>query len=227
MRSLFFLWIKPISKHRWSLQLLDESSMNYVLQRVLSNPPTLGLVTVYLENIYVMDCVCLVIWKVEVSFCLCKFLAGCLWYASHSGLMLIFFNCSILALQCCVNFCCTTIWLSYMYKYIPSLLNLPTTPFNAYLILKVFSFSVAFVRDFVFNCISPTMGNEGEVRCKMFRARSKSRIESVKTSSHHWSHEDASTWLSLMPIQGRNSPLSHVISTVQHILLQKRCRRLS
>ena len=66
------------------------------------------------------------------------------------------------------------------YKYIPSLPNLPTTPFNAYLILKVFSFCVAFVRDFVFNCISPRTGNEGEVRFKMFRVRSKSKIEAVK-----------------------------------------------
>ena len=61
MRCLFFLWIKPSSKHRWSHQLLDESRKNCVLQRVLANPPTLRLVTVYLENIYVMDSVCLVI----------------------------------------------------------------------------------------------------------------------------------------------------------------------
>jgi len=54
--------------------------------------------------------------------------------------------------------------------------NLPTTPFNAYLILKRFSFSVAFVRDFVFNCTSPTMDNEGEVRFKMFRPEVRARL---------------------------------------------------
>jgi len=29
-----------------------------------------------------------------------------------------------LTLQCCVSFCCMTVWISYMYTYIPSLLNL-------------------------------------------------------------------------------------------------------
>ena len=39
-----------------------------------------------------------------------------------------FFNWGIVALQCCVSFCYTMNWISYMYTYIPSLLDLPPTP---------------------------------------------------------------------------------------------------
>ena len=39
-----------------------------------------------------------------------------------------FFTCSIFALQCCVSFCCTITWISYMYTYILSLLGLPPSP---------------------------------------------------------------------------------------------------
>ena len=44
------------------------------------------------------------------------------------GVVLYFFNWSIVTLQCCVSFCCIMKWISYMYTYIPSFLDLPPPP---------------------------------------------------------------------------------------------------
>ena len=35
---------------------------------------------------------------------------------------------SLIALRCCVSFCCTAMWISYLYTYIPSRLSLPPSP---------------------------------------------------------------------------------------------------
>ena len=44
---------------------------------------------------------------------------------NHMGRHLYFFNWGIAALQCCASFCCTMEQISYMYTYIPTLLEFP------------------------------------------------------------------------------------------------------
>ena len=46
---------------------------------------------------------------------------------SEHFIFLIYFNWRIIASQCCVGFCHTSIWMSHRYTYIPSLLNLLLT----------------------------------------------------------------------------------------------------
>ena len=43
---------------------------------------------------------------------------------------LIFFNWRIITLRGCISFCCIMKWISYMYTYMPSLADLPSTPIS-------------------------------------------------------------------------------------------------
>ena len=45
----------------------------------------------------------------------------------HVSLKIFIFNWRIVALQYCIDFCHTTMWISHKYIYVPSLLNLPPT----------------------------------------------------------------------------------------------------
>jgi len=44
---------------------------------------------------------------------------------------------SMIALLCCISSCCTMKWISYMYTYIPSLLNLTPTPIPHIIQLRI------------------------------------------------------------------------------------------
>ena len=50
--------VKPISKHRWPDQLLGESRMNWLY---VINGQVFLRISFYLENLYVMGCICLTI----------------------------------------------------------------------------------------------------------------------------------------------------------------------
>lgn len=52
------------------------------------------------------------------------------WYSRLK--VILCFLLTMIALQCCVSFCCTALWVSCMYAYIPSLwAALPSHPFRA------------------------------------------------------------------------------------------------
>ena len=53
----------------------------------MSSPLTWGLVSLYLENICLMDCTCLTMYMLEISFYVCSLLVDYNWCTLHSSLM--------------------------------------------------------------------------------------------------------------------------------------------
>lgn len=89
MRSLYSLWIKPISSHKWSPHLPGNVMISYVWQIVLSTSLNWGLVIVYLKTCMYWVISVSLYKRGEILVCFCKLLEVFLWCVSYSGVVLI------------------------------------------------------------------------------------------------------------------------------------------